>query len=185
MQIKSKLRKEAREKRKQLVNTANIDLSIEKRLLSLDEYKTAKTVLIYVSLNDEIKTDNIINSALADGKLVAAAFCVDKCGTMEFYIISSLSDLKEGSFGIREPDKTKCRKLEDISESIIIVPGLLFDKQGFRLGFGRGYYDRFLANNRIFSIGLCYDEMIVSEVPRNEYDRKVDLIVTQSEIINC
>ena len=185
MQIKSKLRKEAREKRKQILNREISDELIAEKLLSLDEYKGAKTILIYASLDEEIKTDDIINRALSDDKRVAVPYCYDESGNMGFYLISSVDELETGSFNVREPDKNQCEKLENFSDSIIIVPGMMFDKSGFRLGYGKGYYDRFLAKYNQISIGLCYDEMLVSSLPRGEFDKNVDIIITQSEIIRC
>ena len=185
MQIKSKLRKEAREKRKQILNREISDELIAEKLLSLDEYKDAKTILIYASLDEEIKTDDIISRAHSDDKRVAVPYCYDESGNMGFYLISSVDELETGSFNVREPDKNQCEKLENFSDSIIIVPGMMFDKSGFRLGYGKGYYDRFLAKYNQISIGLCYDEMLVSSLPRGKFDKNVDIIITQSEIIRC
>ncbi len=185
MHIKSDLRKQAAEKRKQIDCKQEKDFLIVKNLLALDEYLNAKTVLIYASLDDEIKTDNIIKTALDDKKTVAVPLCLDKDGKMEFYSIDSLSNLKKGNFGVREPSPDESKLINDFSEAIIIVPGLLFDKEGNRLGFGKGYYDRYLAKNEIFSIGLCYNEMMIEKVPVDEYDKNIDKIVTQSGVINC
>lgn len=185
MQIKSELRKSAREKRRKLLNKENTDLIIAENLLSLEEYKNSQTVLIYASLEDEIKTDSIIDSALSENKRVAVPFCVDKQGKMEFYLINSLSQLKKGAFNVREPDVNSCERLDSFDNSVIIVPGLLFDLNGYRLGFGKGYYDRFLSDKSIFSVGLCYEELLVSSVPAESFDKKVDVIITQSNIIRC
>lgn len=185
MQIKNDLREKAIKKRKNISNKGEKDALIEKKLISFDEYKRAKTVLIYVSLDDEVKTDNIINQAMLDKKQIAVPFCRDNIGNMDFYIINSLSQLEKGRFNVREPKIYECEILKDFSNSVIIVPGLLFDKKGYRLGFGKGYYDRFLKNYKGKSIGLCYDEMIASEVPISEYDKKVDYIITQSNILIC
>ena len=185
MQIKSELRKKAREKRKQVSDREISDERIAEKLFSLDEYKAAKTVLIYVSLDDEIKTDSIIKEALKAEKLVAVPFCFDCAGNMGFYLIKSLDELEAGSFGVLEPNIKTCERLENFSDSIIIVPGMTFDKSGFRLGYGKGYYDRFLSAYNQISIGLCYDEMLVSSLPRDEFDKNVDIIITQSEIIRC
>lgn len=184
-EIKSKLRTEARAKRKLIYEKSSLDETIAKSLLNLDEYKKAKTVLIYVSLDDEIKTDEIISVSLADGKRVAVPFCRDKFGNMDFYLIDSFSQLESGSFNVREPKIDECEKLTDFSDSIIIVPGMLFNINGFRIGYGKGYYDKFLGKYSGKSIGLCYDEMIVSDIPHDKYDKSVDLIVTQSGVINC
>ena len=184
MQIKSELRKEARQKRKSIVDKDKKD-NIADNLFSLDEYINAKTVLCYASLDDEINTDIIINRALSDNKCVAVPRCRDLSGNMDFYLISSLNQLKSGSFTVREPTPDGCKMLCDFDNSIIIVPALMFDKGGFRLGYGKGYYDRFLNNYNHPSIGLCYDEMLTDKIPIDEYDKNVKIIVTQSNIIKC
>jgi len=185
MQIKQELRKKAREKRRQICNKKECDYSICEKLCSLELYKKSEIVLIYVSLDDEVETDEIIKCALSNGKKVAVPFCRNNMGNMDFYLIDSLCDLKIGSFNIREPDINSCRKLCFFENSVIVVPGLCFDKSGNRLGFGKGYYDRFLAKHNFTTIGLCYDEQLVECVPTDKYDRKVDYIITQSTVIKC
>ena len=183
--VKNELRKTARLKRKHIDKKEFLDERIAQKLFNLDEYKNAETVLIYVSLDEEIKTDGIINTALKSGKKVAVPFCKDSFGNMEFYLIKSLSQLKVGSFNVREPDINNCEALNDFSNSIIIVPAMMYDRNGYRLGYGKGYYDRFLSQYEKTAVGLCYDEMIVSEIPRDKYDKSVDIIVTQSNVIKC
>ena len=183
--IKSELRKEARAKRKSILNRETLDAKIANSLFNLDEYIEAKTVLIYVSLMDEIKTDEIINHTLQTGKKVAVPFCKDSCGNMDFYLIDSLEQLEAGSFNVREPKIDECEIFSDFSDSILIVPGMMFDEEGYRLGYGKGYYDRFISKYGNLSVGLCYDEMLVKSIPRDEFDKSVDIIITQSRIIKC
>ena len=185
MQIKEELRKVSKQKREQIESREEKDFLIADKLFSLDEYKTAKAVFCFASLDGEINTDGIINQALRDSKRVALPCCRDGEGNMDFYYISSLSQLKTGSFNVREPDITQCEMAVDFSNALLIVPGLCFDKKGFRLGYGKGFYDRFLERFDNNSVGLCYDEMLINSVPADEYDKKVDIIVTQSSIIIC
>ena len=184
-EVKKEFRKTAREKRKAILNRDISDKKIAEKLFALDEFKMAKTILIYASIEDEIRTDDIINCALESGKNVAVPLCSDEKGNMDFYLIDSLSELETGMFGVREPNADNCDKLSDFSDSIIIVPGLSFDKFGKRIGYGKGYYDRFLSRYSSFAIGLCYDEMIACQLPADEYDKSVDLIITQSDVIKC
>ena len=102
---------------------------------------------------------------------------------MEFYYINAMNDLKSGFFGVREPDINKCEKITDFSDSICIVPAIAYDKSGYRLGYGKGYYDRFLKNNTLISVGVCYNELIEENLPRDEYDIPVNYIITQSGLI--
>ena len=182
MSVKAETRKKLKAKRNSISNKSKLDFCIAQELFSLDEYKNADKILIFVSLFDEIDTESIINSALSSGKTVAVPCCKNKFGEMEFYLINSLDELKTGTFGVREPDIEINKKLEDFEKSIIIVPGLSFDRDGNRIGYGGGYYDRFLANYSGVSIGLCYGEMMSDSIPTDKYDIPVDIVVTDSEV---
>ncbi len=184
-ELKSELRKNAREKREKISDKETKNANIAESLFNLEMYKNAKKVLIYVSLRNEIETYEIITNALNLGKKVAVPYCKDSNGNMDFYLINSLTQLETGSFNVREPKTDECEMLSDFSDSFLIVPGMMFDEQGFRLGYGKGYYDRFLSRFNSISAGLCYDEMLVDSVPRDEYDKSVDIIITQSRIIKC
>lgn len=185
MSIKSELRKSVKLERSRIEGKDNISIAVANRLLSSKLYKDTSIILCYASLKDEINTDLIIQKALKDNKLVALPYCVDDNGKMEFYIIKSFDDLKLGSFGVREPDIDKCKKLEYFDNSIILVPALCFDKKGYRLGYGKGYYDRFLENYPFISIGLCYNSLVKNEIPIDRYDLPVDFIITEKQVISC
>ena len=103
---------------------------------------------------------------------------------MEFRIIKSFSDLHKGFYGISEPDDT-CEKVCSFDDAVCLVPGIAFDQNGYRLGYGKGYYDRFLKNNVSVSAGLCYNNLVVNELPINDFDMKVDFIITEQEVISC
>ena len=162
---------------------ASKDKAIFDRLMSLDYFRDASTVLCYVSLKEEAATDAIINSALELGKTVAVPYCINKFGEMDFYIINSLSDLKTGTFNVREPDINKNKRLEDFEKSIIIVPGVAFSHSGQRLGYGGGYYDRFLSAYEYTKVGLCYDVQLCDAFVSEAYDKPVDIIVTETQVI--
>lgn len=181
--MKTKLRQELRKKRKAVADKNTKDKLIEKRLLESKEYINSKLVLCYLSLNDEVSTDCIIKNALKCKKQVAVPYCTDKKGIMEFYLIDSLDTLKAGSYGIREPDINKCSKVYNFSSSITIVPALSFDKNGYRLGYGGGYYDRFLSQYNGTSVGICYDEMMSNRIPTDKHDKNVDIIITDKQTI--
>ena len=182
MQIKRELRKELIAKRRAVTNKAQKNEAIVNNLLNSEYYRSADTILCFASTEDEINTDAIINSAICDGKTLALPYCTDKSGHMQFYIITSPADLTKGSFGIREPDITKCKRLESYDNSIIIVPALAYAKDGFRIGYGGGYYDRFLTEYNGVCVGICYDEMLLDKIPADSYDLPVDIIVTQNLI---
>ncbi len=180
--MKEILRKEYKSKRHNILNKESKDNLISETLISSSLYKNANIILCYASLAPEINTLNIINKALVDGKKVALPIS-QKNGTMQFYFIKDLTSLKKGMFDILEPPKTT--HVTDFKNSICLVPGFTFDKLGFRLGYGKGYYDRFLKNYNGVSIGLCYEEFLREELPINEYDQKVNYICTEKYLYNC
>ena len=183
MQVKSELRRFYREKRKNLTDKENKDKLICEGFLKSELYKNAQTLLCYAALKGEINTDSIIEKALKDGKRVALPRCSDLDGNMDFYYVNSLLDLADGSFGIREPDVDVCEKVKDFSDSVCLVPALAFDKSGHRLGYGKGYYDRFIKKFIIISVGLCYNEFLSDTLPVEKHDEAVDYIATESKII--
>lgn len=180
---KKELRSYIKTKRKSVENKAEKDSLVAQNLLSLDEIKKADTILCYISLDDEICTDEIVRVLLDSCKSVGAPYCVDNNGNMDFYYITDFDDLRIQSFGVREPVIEKCKKVTSFDNTIIILPGLCFDSNGNRLGYGKGYYDRFLQIHSLISVGLCYNSLIVKKVPTDMYDKKADIIVTENDII--
>lgn len=154
-----------------------LDKKITEKFLSLEDYISCKTLFTFVSSDIEVDTTQIIKRALADGKNVAVPKCTDKTGHMDFYYINSLDDLKTGYFSILEPDVEICKKAEELT-GLCIVPGLCFDYEGYRIGFGKGYYDRFLQKFKGATVGICYSKCIEKELPKGAYDKSVDIIVT-------
>lgn len=183
MQIKSKLRKEMKARRAEISNKSKKDKLISDIFLNSELYKNCRLLLCYSSCGSEISTSRIISAAFADGKAVAFPLCLDSCGNMEFYFVASFNDLNRGMYGILEPNTDKCRKITDYSDALCLVPGLCFDLKGFRLGYGKGYYDRFLEKFTIKTVGLCYNELIQNSLPIDKYDVSVDYIITQTGII--
>ncbi len=155
----------------------SLDIEIASRLLCTAEYMKAKTIITYVSKKQEIETRGIIHAAFANVKQVAVPRCEEN-GVMRFYLINSLRNLTQGGFGIMEPDPCKCRLLEDFSDSLCIVPAFTFDPHGQRLGYGAGYYDRFLETYSGVSAGLCYASFVKWDLPCEAHDVPVDLLVT-------
>lgn len=165
---------------------ADMKKSLDKRLAqsfwSLDEYTQCKKLFLFVSSPIEVDTMNIIMRAFDDGKQVAVPKCIDKKGKMEFYFISSLSQLEKGAFGIMEPNEDVCEQVTDLSEGLCIVPGICFDMSGYRIGFGKGYYDRFLERFGGVTVGLCYSKCTEHELPRGSHDKPVDILITEKYI---
>ncbi len=173
------LRKHYKEMREKMAAQykRSLDIEIASRFLCTWEYMQAKTLLVYVSRDTEVDTRGIIHAAFANGKNVAVPKCEGK-GIMNFYLIKGMDDLLEGFGGILEPDADKCTKLSDFTDSICVVPALSFDPEGYRIGFGGGYYDRFLANYKGITAGLCYGSFVKWDLPREEHDIPVRLLIT-------
>lgn len=174
--MKNELRKKYREIRQNSDKTA--DEIIFNKVISCDEVKNAENIFCYISVNDEVSTEKIIKYLLEAGKTVSVPLCVDK-GKMIAVKISSFYDLKEGMYGIPEPKSHT--EFEKQMLDLIIVPALAFDKEGYRLGYGGGYYDRFMANSKAFKLGICRSELYVEALPHAEFDIKVDKVITERD----
>ena len=180
---KAFLRRRAKEYRKSLLpeEKARRDKFVTDNLFALDEFKNAKTVLCYVSSSREVDTSCIIKQAVLSGKIVAVPRCVDAFGHMEFCRIDSVFDLEPGAFGIMEPNPS-CEIMTVFDNGICIVPALVFSEDGYRVGFGKGYYDRFLQSFSGTKIGLAYEEQIIKRIPHDSYDIKSDIIVSDKTV---
>lgn len=178
---KSKLRHELLDLRLNLHNKQEKSNQIFQRLNEINELQEATTVLLYASAKGEVDTFEALPSLL-QSKKVAMPYCVDNNGNMEFYYINCIDDFVKGKFGILEPDITKCQRVLDFSNSVIIVPAIAFDEKCFRLGYGGGYYDRFLEKYDLFSIGLCYNDLVQKSLPVEKHDKSVNAVVTETAI---
>lgn len=179
---KKRLRSKMLDVRKKIGNRREKEKKIAARLVMLKEYKLAQTILLYASYNGEVETWAIIDHALQSGKEVALPRVNGR--EMEFYLIKGREDLESGTLGILEPKPT-CTRVSFHRSCLVILPGLAFDRCGYRLGYGGGYYDRYLARHRVMGcIAIAYQEQIVDEVPYEITDFKMDMIVTDGGIIN-
>ena len=157
---------------------------ISKRLKELKEFKEANTIAITISRFPEVDTWQIIRHLWDIGKQVVVPKCVPQTKEMVFKQITSFTQLESVYFGLYEPiDVTSEIKKTDLD--LIIVPGLAFTKQGYRLGFGGGYYDRFLLKYEGIKISLAFSEQIKENLPIEDHDIPVDIIITESNKIIC
>ncbi|KAB3533545.1 5-formyltetrahydrofolate cyclo-ligase [Alkaliphilus serpentinus] len=150
-------------------------------------YKEAKNIMIYVSFRNEVDTLGLIEEMIQEGKRVFIPLTVDK--TREL-LVSEVQDIKEdleiGNFGVLEPKKEKERILDPNILDLIVVPGVSFDKRGYRIGYGGGYYDRFLAkHNDITTLSLIFQLQLIDQVPNDTFDIPVDYLITEKELIKC
>ena len=155
------------------------DEGVAAQVRRLWQYKSNHTLLVYVSTSIEVDTFRIITNALQDGKRVAVPRCVPGTRNMEFFYIQSLDVLQPGSFGVLEPDPAVCEPLTDLSCGLCIVPAFSYDWSGFRLGYGKGYYDRFLSRFEGNIIGICYSNCVQKSLPHGRFDRPVEVLVTE------
>lgn len=161
-----------------------MDQSIADNVRRLNEYRPAKTLLVYVSTPIEVDTKRIIENAWSDGKRVAVPSCIPDTRDMEFHYITSFSELSPGSFSVLEPSEHQ-PIVTDFSNCLMIVPGMQFDMKGYRLGYGKGYYDRYMVRFTGKSAGLCYSNELKPYMHHGKYDRSVDIIVTEKRIKTC
>ncbi len=153
---------------------------IKSKVFALDEFKKAKSVLLFASFNGEVETYKMIKAVLKKGKTICLPFVAKKKRLIARAIKNIEDSLEAGPYTILQPrpDCSKIMPKKDLD--FIVVPGLAFDSRGYRLGRGGGYYDRFLANmpKRIHTVGVCFDFQIVSSVPRSSHDLPVKQIIS-------
>ncbi len=168
---------------------ASFSRGIVEQLRQLQEVKYARKIMCFVSFGSEVHTHGLIKSWLAEGKSVSVP-CLQKLPngikTMHAVKISDFSDLKvRGSYGILEPELKSSTIILPQELDLVIVPGAAFDLKRNRIGYGGGFYDRFLkqTSNNCKRISVCFDFQIFESIPYEDYDIPVDLIVSDKRII--
>lgn len=167
------LRKKYKEKRDNIKNKVTKDNLIYQKVINNKDILSSKTLLIYISINSEVDTIKIINYFLY-AKNIAVPKIIDN--DMFFCYVTNLNDLTPGKYNIPEP--TNENIVTDFDNAICIVPGICYDKKNYRIGYGKGYYDRFLSKNKIKTIGLCYKECMIEKIDNDKYDYKIDEVIT-------
>lgn len=141
-------------------------------------YKNAKTIFTYVSVKNEVDTFLLILKAFEDNKKIAVPKTYNN-GIMKFYYIQSIEDLKVSRFGLLEPINTDDEAIPE-ETTLFLVPGVVFDYSGNRIGYGAGYYDKYLNKlSYVTKIGLAFDNQVLEDIPSDEYDVKMNLIITE------
>ena len=179
------LRKDILKKRESLTleERDNYSKSIAKLLYSTLEYKEAKNIFIYMSFNSEVDTIQIIEQSFKLGKKIFIPYILKDKEIMHAIEIEAFNNLKRNCYGILEPvfDKSK---INDDNIDLVIVPGIVFDKKGNRIGYGGGYYDRFLLKNKnLHIIGLSFEIQIVENILNKKHDIPMNKIITEKRII--
>lgn len=178
MDDKNKLREKMKLQRKNFDKKTSASEKIASLFLSCPEYKKAKALCVYMSSFGEAETSFIISHSLKDGKKLCVPVS-QADGTLRLSLYDG--KFKKGLYGIPEPEVPV---FVDFSfPDLIVIPGLAFDKSGNRLGFGKGYYDRFLSQSSGKKAGLCYFFQLVDKIPSEPHDMKMDMVITENGII--
>ena len=182
--MKSKLKDLTLRKRNSLSNDEILEKSdlIRKNLFNLQEYKKSETAMFFVSFGSEVNTHEMVKESLKTKTIVVPKVMHNE---IEPSVIIDFDNLvPSGKFGILEP--IEAMKIAYKNIDIVLAPGIAFDKEGHRIGYGFGYYDKFLSKvPKAVKIGLCFDFQVVEKVPKEEHDVPVDLIVTEKRVMEC
>lgn len=158
--------------------------AIQDRILKSRIFRTGSAVMVYMPIKNEVRTERLIRNCLASGKTVLLPRVVD-AESMEAVPVRNLdTDLRSGAMGIMEPDPSIPAADPEIID-LVILPGIAFDRRGYRLGFGAGYYDRFIPRLRkdCFLLAPAYSFQVLDHIPAGPYDQPVHWIVTEKEVL--
>jgi 5-formyltetrahydrofolate cyclo-ligase len=154
----------------------NLNNTLSQRFFEIPLVKNSNRIMIYYSINHEVATTHIISKLLKMGKTVVLPACtIDR--NLRASIIHNLDELVPGIFGIKEP-AASALEIDPKMLDLVVIPGVAFDKKGFRLGHGAGYYDRFLTRTAAFKLGIAYDFQIVDKLPAEPHDVTVQALLT-------
>ncbi len=151
---------------------------IRDSLRKVDFFRNAKSIGSYFAIGSEVKTQEILQEILNLGKQVALPKVVKN--TLIFKKITNFSDLEVGNFSVMEP-KDRCEIIKNLD--VILVPAIALTREGYRLGYGFGYYDKYLKEKKAKTIALSYAKQIIKSFPHDDHDIKINCIVTEDEII--
>lgn len=163
--------------------------AICRRITSMASFGLCDTILCYAAVDTEVDVTGVAEAALARGKTVAFPVCSAEKGEMEFYAVSSLSELTEmNRFSIPEPPAVEERRITPTETTMILMPGLLFDRQGKRIGYGGGYYDRYIRKyptllHSSMTVGVVYHALLSdTPIPYSDHDISAALVVTEKKL---
>lgn len=177
MDIRGKLGKDEHKKKSR---------QVVKKLMDSNFYKDANNIMIFISFKNEIDTHEFIKKAIEDGKNIFVPITIPDGRKLKPSHLKNFNELEPGFYNILTPKEEFIRYIDPKDLDLIIVPGLGFDKSGYRVGFGGGYYDRFLSNlKNVKKISIAFDFQILDKVPKDSFDIPVDCIYTEKRKINC
>ena len=173
---KKELRKKIREQKRAMTpeRIEQASRKLGELFRATELYRNAKTIYGYLPYNQEVRTVPMLEQALADGKRVAVPKVYGD--EMKFIYLTDLTQVEDGYAGIPEP--VADGPVADDPTALVLMPGLAFDREGHRIGYGGGYYDKFLAEEREHpTIALCYNFQVVENLPTEEFDIPVDCVL--------
>lgn len=178
METKKEIRKRILKKRSSLSNLEQNEKSrkIAEKILRLKEFIRAENILLYMDFCNEVQTGLLIETCLLQGKKIGIPKIQGEI--MEFYELHDIEDVEVGFFGIREPvSQIICQP----EQAFVIVPGVAFTRQGGRIGYGKGYYDRYLHQHpQYVTCGIAYDCQVMEQLPAEEHDVPLDMLITET-----
>ncbi len=186
MLTKTDIRKAAHDNRRAQADKEEVSIQIVDRFMQLPQYVTAKTVMFYVDVRDEVRTRQALPAALASGKRVVIPYCLD--GELELFHLESMDELELGMYKILEPAQSLrdlvAKRLQPTDLDLVMVPGVAFDQHGGRTGHGKGYYDKLLQHARPDAplIALAFECQMFEQIPVESHDIYMDAVVTEKAI---
>lgn len=188
-ELKNLLRKEILETRsclsKEERNRKNSDIC--SKLLEMPEFIRAGTVMAYMEFRDEAGTEGIIAECYKRGKRVVlpVVSCTDGARELQVYEIGPGAGFRRNRYGISEPDPKTAKRMEETGIDLVLVPGVVFDLMKHRIGYGAGYYDRFLTRLKsgCATVGIAYELQIVKRIPAENHDIPLNMVITEQRVI--
>lgn len=158
---------------------------IHNKLINMEEIKNATIIGITIANFPEVGTERLIATLRKQGKKIAIPRCNPKTKEMSFYIYESDEQLETVYMDLKEPIPSVTTIVQSSEIDVMITPGIVFDPTGFRIGYGGGYYDRYLTNFEKPTISMAFEVQIVEKVPADAYDLPICKLITEERIINC
>jgi 5-formyltetrahydrofolate cyclo-ligase len=184
--LKQQMRIDASARRAKQPDAERLSRQIFARLTALPQYARAHTLMLYLDVRSEVRTQWFVPDAWNAGKQVVVPYCEN--GQLELYPLSSFDELEPATMGVLEPRpelrRRGDRKINPTELDLIIAPGLAFDRRGGRLGYGKGYYDRFLHQIRgdAAKLAVCFECQLFAEIPVLSHDIRMDVVVTENSV---
>lgn len=157
-----------------------MDKKAFENLIKTEEYKNSENIFVFISFRDEIDTHEAVRYFIKDNKNVFIPYTEEGKEKMRLTRLKDMEDLVPGHFGILSPKKEDLDFIDHNIIDLVLVPGLAFDDEGYRIGYGGGFYDKFFADliSKPKKIGYCYSFQLIDKIPHDDYDIPVDMVIT-------